>query len=152
MILVNLTSEKIKCHCKINYNYTKNASEDESEEEEFQYTYLDYFLSLVNYKIIFCQKLLLTPSNYLDNIGFYILIIITFICAILMFINIYFGMISLNSIINENEPSKGKLTEKKKEINKRIKESFNDISYKKIQYRILRIHYLIHTNPFLQYY
>ena len=145
--MVNLTSEKIKCHCKINYNYTKNVKEDESEEEEYLYTHLDYFLSLVNYKIIFCQKLLLTPSNYLYNIGFYISVIITFICAILMFINIYFGMISLNSIINKNEPSKGKLTEKKKEIIKRIKENFNDISFKKNKINRLKGKSKIINNP-----
>ena len=121
--LVNLTSEKIKCSCDAVYD-NNIAEEEEEEEEEFTYTYLEYFLSLVNYKIIFCQKLLLIPSNYLENIGFYVGGIITLICIIQMFININFGMRSLNKIIIENEPSKAKYEEKKKERLNKIKEYF----------------------------
>ena len=123
--LVNLTSEKIKCVCDAVYDSDNNSTEEE-EEEEFTYTYLEYFLSLVNYKIIFCQQLLLTPSNYLNNIGFYVGSIITFICIIQMFINMNCGIRAINKIIKENEPSKAKLEEKKKEQFSKIMEYFNN--------------------------
>ena len=116
--MVNLTTEKIKCSCDINYNFTdgNNTLNENNEEDEYSYTYLEYFLSLVNYKILSCNKLLLNINNYKNNIGFYVGAIITLICIAQMVVNLNLGMRSLNKIIIENEPSKSKLKKKKKEF------------------------------------
>ena len=55
---VNLINEKIQCACDIIYDYDSMSSDE--GEEEYSYTYLEYFLSLFNYTIIFCHKLFLT--------------------------------------------------------------------------------------------
>ena len=122
---VDLEKEKIKCICDITYDFESMPS-DEIEEEEYSYSYLEYFLSLFNYKIIFCQKLLLNPSNYLENIGFYVGGAIIFLCIINMFINMTLGIRSLNQIIIKNEPSQCKLKEKLKEKFKSIK-NFSEV-------------------------
>ena len=128
LLNVNLTNEKIKCICDLNYNYSNivNNENEANKEEEYSYTYLEYFLSLINYKIVFCHKLLLTPGNYLKNICFYLGCSITFICILQMFINNIWGIRAINQIIKENEPSKSKLEEKKKEELKKIRENFEN--------------------------
>ena len=124
--VVNLTNEKIKCICDITNNFTKNENNKEqtNEEKEHSYTYLEYFLSLFNYKIIFCQKLLLTPSNYLNNIYFYLGSIITLSCIVQLIINLIYGIRSINKIIKENEPSRSKLAKKVKDKINEIREKF----------------------------
>ena len=124
--IVNLTSEKIKCECDAIYNGT-NKNETSEIIEEYSYTYSEYFLSLFNYKIIFCQNLLLNPINYLKNIGFYTGGILTLFSIVQMIINMTSGMKSLNKIIVKNEPSKEKLKEKVKEQYKKIEENNDNL-------------------------
>ena len=122
--MVNLTLEKIKCICNIDENNQNDEEQDEEIDDEYSYTYVEYFLSLFNYKILLCQKLLLNPSNYLENIGFYLGGIISLICIGQMFINLNLGIRSLNQIIIDNEPSRTKLKEKMKKQFQKRKESF----------------------------
>ena len=117
--IVNLITEKIKCTYDISYLYnSENTDENENEEGKYLYSYSEFLLSLFNYKIIFCQKLLLTTENYLKNIGFYISTILFFVLIILMILNMTLGMRSLNQIIFENEPNISKLNQKIREKQK----------------------------------
>ena len=129
---VDLTTEKIKCTCDILFLFNAIKKEKEEKIEKTSYTYTEYIKSLFNYKIIFCQKLLLETKYFVKNIGMYVGSIITFACITLFIINLTLGNKTLNQIIIENEPSISKLKKKLKNNLKKQKRKL-----KKLKARIL---------------
>ena len=107
---VNFNSKRFNCECDNNYNYSENNSMDEIyKEKEDDASYLDYFLSLINYKIGVCYKLFFDFKSYYYNAGFYIGVATLAFCLSAKFIFISLGMKTLNKIILENTPNKKKL-------------------------------------------
>ena len=77
--------------------------------------YIDYFLSLINYKIIVCYKLFFEYKSYYYNAGFYISVGTLILCLTLMIIFLKCGMDEMNKNILENIPTKEKLIKLLKE-------------------------------------
>ena len=71
-ISINYTSKRFTCECDVSYNFSSIDNTDISEEEELDISYLDYFLSLINYKIITCTNLFFYFESFYYNAGFYI--------------------------------------------------------------------------------
>ena len=61
------------CSC-YPYKYQKNETEKKQE------SYSNYLLSLINYKIIVCYKLLYDIKNYYYNCGFFIGVLVLIFC------------------------------------------------------------------------
>jgi surface protein len=97
---VDYENQRFLCDCSIEENSTKNTNEENEEEE----SYLDYFLSLINYKIIICYRLFFEFSSFYYNAGFYISFSILFIFLILMLIFWTKGMKKLRLIFYKNIP------------------------------------------------
>ena len=98
---MDIENERIVCKCYLGSN-DSNIEDDDVESNE---DYLDYFLSLINYKIILCYKLFITFSSFYNNFGFYTSFITLIIRFILM--NIFwiksprkFRLIFYNNIPN----------------------------------------------------
>ena len=96
---VNLTSKRIYCSC-YPYKYKKKESEKRQE------SYSNYLLSLINYKIIVCYKLLYDIKNYYYNCGFFIGIFVFIFCFCEFFIFMKFGINLINKQIFDNLPNK----------------------------------------------
>ena len=109
--LVNL---RFICICDLNYNFSDIENNIKNEEENISYS--QYFLSLFNYKIIPCYKLLFDLKNYYYNIGFFISAGTIIICILEMIIFMIFGILNLKKQILFSIPSKGKLKRKIKNI------------------------------------
>ena len=115
---VNFDSQRFVCNCHINTsssNINNNINEEKEKEDE---TYLEYFLSLINYKIIKCYSLFTIFENYYYNGGLYIGLIILVTSIILIFV---FSYVSYNTIKIEffkNIPTKAKLKEEYKKDDK----------------------------------
>ena len=106
---VNFTTKRFNCECSVSSDTTKSANSEENEEEEE--SYLDYFLSLINYKIATCYELFFDFKSYYYNAGFYIAVGNLVFCIGCMFGFIKWGMLALNRIIYKNIPTKEKLKE-----------------------------------------
>ena len=125
----DLTNLRLICICDLNYNSSDNENNNGSEEESI--TYSQYFLSLFNYKIIPCYKLLFDLKNYKYNIGFFISAATIIICLIEMIIFIIFGILKLKKQILFSIPNKGKLRKKiKNEITSTKKTKKEIINHK----------------------
>ena len=112
---VNYNSKRFTCECETNYNYSNNNNIDFNSDEEDNSSYLDYFLSLINYKIGVCYKLFFDFKSYYYNAGFYIAVGTLVFCVSTMAIFLSFGIKDINLIILENSPNKKKLIEAFKE-------------------------------------
>jgi len=95
---VNLTSKRIFCSC-YPYKYEKNESEKRQE------SYSNYLLSLINYKIIVCYKLLYDIKNYYYNCGFFIGVLVLIFCFCESLIFMKFGINLINKKIFDNMPN-----------------------------------------------
>ena len=104
---VNFTTKRFNCECSFTSDYAQSTNSEESEEEEE--SYLDYFLSLINYKIATCYELFFDFKSYYYNAGFYIAVGNLVFCIGCMFAFIKWGMLALNRIIYHNIPTKEKL-------------------------------------------
>ena len=118
---IDLNSRRFTCECDLSYNYSEQVKkEDNTEEEDDDDTsYIEYFLSLINYKIIKCYKLFLEYKSYYYNAGFYITVGTLVICMIQMFVFIKCGNKSIDLIVLENVPNEMKLREMAKEQQKK---------------------------------
>ena len=113
---VDYKTKRFSCECNLAYNYSQNeASNENTEEEEEDVGYIDYFLSLINYKIIVCYKLFFEYKSYYYNAGFYIAVGTLILCLTLMIIFLKCGMDEMNKNILENIPTKEKLIKLLKE-------------------------------------
>ena len=104
---VNFTTKRFNCECSLSSDNTQSTNSEENEEEEE--SYLDYFLSLINYKIATCYELFFDFKSYYYNAGFYIAVGNLVFCIGCMFAFIKWGMLALNRIIYQNIPTKEKL-------------------------------------------
>ena len=85
--MVDFESQRFLCDCNANLTdiiYKHDNSETIEENEEDDSSYLDYFLSLINYKIILCMKLFFEFQSFYYNAGFYISFGTLLICIILL--------------------------------------------------------------------
>ena len=124
---VDLSSKRFTCECDLSYNYSEKVKKEENtEEEEDDTSYIEYFLSLINYKIIKCYKLFLEYKSYYYNAGFYITVGTLVFCMIQMFIFIYCGNKSIDIIVLENVPNEMKLRQIEKEQQKKWDELDKD--------------------------
>ena len=109
---IDFDSKRFICQCNVylnedNFTNSKNGDENKVEDE----TYLEYFLSLINYKIVKCYQLFYDFKNFYYNGGLYIGTFIFTTNFILIFI---FCIKTVNSIkidLFKNMPTKEKLKE-----------------------------------------
>ena len=107
---VNFTTQRFTCECDNSYDFSNNYTNKVNNEEDDK-NYINYLLSLINYKIFSCYRLLSDFSNYYNNAGFYIAIATMLFCLFQIFIFLKYGMISMNKIILDSTPNKNKLKE-----------------------------------------
>jgi len=122
---INFNTNRFICECNLSYNFSEEYQYNNIEEIEENISYIDYFISLFNYKIISCYKLLFEKNNYYNNLGFFISFCTFIINLIQMIIYLTCGVNTLKRIIIEGMPNKSKLkqilkTQLKTEINKEI--------------------------------
>ena len=122
---VDLNSKRFTCECDLSFNYSQKMKKEKDNDEntEDDSSYIEYFLSLINYKIIKCFKLFLDYKSYYYNAGFYIAVGTLVFCFIQIFVFVKWGLRSMDVIIFENVPNKKKLLEKIKEDQKESKTS-----------------------------
>ena len=115
---VDFENERMICECSINPNL--NNSNKKEMEEEIEESYLDYFLSFVNYKIFGCYDLLFNFSNFYYNAGFYISSSTLLICLGFMLLFWVVAIKAIKITFLKNIPTKEKLKEllKKQMLNK----------------------------------
>ena len=120
---VNLTSKRFICEC----DTTSNGEEDNEETEEDDTSYLDYFLSLINYKIITCFNLLMDMNNFKYNMGLYFGAGTLVICSALIFVFETSGVTLMRKKILEGIPTKEKIFKRIKENEEIRKKALEDI-------------------------
>ena len=108
---VNLTSKRFICECDTN----SNGDEDNEETEEDDTSYLDYFLSLINYKILTCFNLLMDLNNFKYNMGLYFGAGTLVFCSSQIFVFVTAGVTLMRKKILEGIPTKEKISKKIKE-------------------------------------
>jgi len=140
---INFSENRFICECNLSYNFSVEFQYNNIEEFEDNISYVDYFISLFNYKIISCYKLLLEKNNYYNNLGFLISFCIFIISLIQMIIYLTCGVNSLKKIIIEGMPNKVKL---KKILNAQFKTEIKDKISKKIEYKNKRKNQILNKN------
>jgi len=120
---VNLTSKRFICECDTN----SNGDEDNEETEEDDTSYLDYFLSLINYKIFTCFNLLMDLNNFKYNMGLYFGAGTLVICSAQIFVFVTAGVTLIRKKILEGIPTKEKISKKIKENEAIRKKALKDI-------------------------
>ena len=122
-------THRFLCECLIyinNNDYEKEMEQEEKEKVDEQ-SYLNYVLSLINYKILLCYNLFFQFSSFYYNIGFYISFTTLLLCIILMFLFWINGTFKIKKIFYNNIPTKSKLRELfKKQKEKKIENLNND--------------------------
>ena len=136
---VDFNTKRFICECEVSYSSSEANNIQENIEEDI--SYLDYFLSLINYKISVCYKLFLDFKSYYYNVGFYISIVSFAFCNMAMIWFLVWGLLDIKILILKNVPNKIKLKdafekqEKKRKnilnIEKSIKNLNNPIKKKK---------------------
>ena len=95
---------------------------------------MEYFLSLMNYKIFLCFNLFLEFKNFYYNAGFYIGFSVIVISISLMITFLIKGMNHVKMVLYNNIPTKEKLLEiinkRKKKENKNKDFEVDEIKYK----------------------
>ena len=120
---IDLNSKRFICECDLSYNYSEKIKKEKNDDEtEDDTSYVEYFLSLINYKIGKCYKLFFEYKSYYYNAGFYIAVGTLFFCLLQMLIYLKCGRRSMDLIILENVPDEMKLREIIREQNKRYEE------------------------------
>lgn len=127
---INLTFKRIYCSC-YPYKYQKN------ETEEKQESYSNYLLSLINYKIIACYKLLYDIKNYYYNFGFFIGVLVLIFCFCEFLVFMKFGINLINKQIFDNMPND--IIYKENESNERVNTLKNNINKKPKQKQKIRL-------------
>ena len=120
---VDFNTQRFICECEIAYNSSEYNNIQENIEEDI--TYLDYFLSLINYKISVCYKLFLDYKSYYYNAGFYIAIISLAFCNMAMIWFLVSGILDIKIQILKNAPNKIKLKDALEKQEKKRKNIIN---------------------------
>ena len=106
--VIDFNNKRFICDCDADlssFKY-KQVNIEQIEEEE---SYLEYFLSLINYKIFLCFDLFFQFESFYYNAGFYISFITMLICLILMICFWIRGIKYIKILIYKNIPTKEKL-------------------------------------------
>ena len=109
---VNFDQKRFVCKCNANltekaYIYGENDSEEkELVTEDEDQTYLEYFLSLINYKIFLCINLFFEFKSFYYNAGFYISFSILLITIALMIVFWTKGINHIRIALYKNIPTK----------------------------------------------
>ena len=134
---IDIENRRIIYKCYIGNNFSNIEYYDIESNE----SYIDFFLSLINYKIILCYKLFFNFSNFYNNFGFYISFINLIICLILMIIFWINSPTKFRKIFNNNSPNLSKLKQflnkkntNSKQKNKRLNYNNNKIIKDYISY------------------
>ena len=122
---VNLTTKRFVCECDAVPNITENDTSIEENTEDDS-NYLDYVLSLMNYKITKCFNLITDINNFKKNIGAYLGAGTFLGCIILMITFIFVGFVPVNKFIFNGLPTKSKLLKKLKNDNNNNKENIGN--------------------------
>ena len=111
--VVNFSTQRFLCDCNANLSEKEFKQDDYNtpEEEIDDSSYLDYFLSLINYKIFLCINLFFEFESFYYNAGFYISFCTMLICIILLILFWIKGIKFIKVIIYKNIPTKEKLKE-----------------------------------------
>ena len=114
---VNLTTKRFICDCDIITNISEENENDTNIEDssEDDSSYLDYFISLMNYKITKCYNLITNLNNFKTNIGFYLGGATFVACTISMIVFLIKGLNLINKCIDNGIPTKAKLLERMKQ-------------------------------------
>ena len=128
---VNFTTQRFICECQTSSNISEYHDNEINDEIEKDDKYIDYFLSLINYRIIICYKFFSDFGNYYANGGFYISISILLFCLTGIIIFLIFGMKRMNIQIIESTPNTEKLKvivkQQEKKRKSLIKLEFNGV-------------------------
>ena len=120
---INFTTKRFTCECDITFNFSQNISNgEENIDLEEDISYLDYFLSLINYKITVCYDLFFDFKSYYYNAGFYIAVGTLIFVIITMFVFLSVGIKDMNIKFLDNSPNKKKLIDAYKEQEKKREE------------------------------
>ena len=149
---VDYKKKRFVCNCNADltqkYKYNEDINEEKidiednkEKEEEDDESYIDYFLSLINYEIFTCANLFLKFKHFYKNAGFYIGFITLIACIVLFFIFWVKGVKHIRLIMYRNIPTKQKLREiiRKQEerhrrmLNGNINNTINDIKHINIE-------------------
>ena len=121
--VVDFNTQRFICDCNANltnkkYIHINDDDKEEEEETEYYNNYLEYFLSLINYKIFLCINLFFEFESFYYNAGFYISFCTMLICLILMIFFWIKGIKFIKVLLYKNLPTKQKLKEllKKRKI------------------------------------
>ena len=122
---VDFDKQRFVCHCSANLTETNlvNYEQLKQKNEEDQ-TYIEYFLSLINYRIICCYKLFFEFKSFYSNVGFYISMTTSLLCLVLFFVFWIKGLKYIRIIMYNNIPTIDKL----KDIIKKQRRKMNYIS------------------------
>ena len=125
--VVDFESQRFLCDCNANLTdkvYKHDDTEKIEENVEDDSSYLDYFLSLINYKILLCMNLFFEFQSFYYNAGFYISFGTLLILLILLCIFWIKGIEYIRIILYKNLPTKSMLKEILK--NKKLKNNINN--------------------------
>ena len=125
--MIDYNKKRFICNCNANlsegiyeyYNEEENASEEEDQ------TYVEYFLSLINYKIVTCYNLFFEFKNFYSNAGFYISLTTSLVCLVLFFIFWVKGLKHIRIIMYKNIPTLPKLKEIIRKQEEKMKKRYN---------------------------
>ena len=115
---IDFDTQRFICQCnvttnQISENKSNKTSLDKMEEDDE--SYFEYFLSLINYKIIKCYSLINNFENFYYNGGLYVGSIIFFIDFILIFVFCIKSISSIKIQLFKNMPTREKLIQIAKE-------------------------------------
>ena len=134
--MIDFDSKRFICKCNADltekiYIYEENEPEEKEllKEEEDQ-SYLEYFLSLMNYRIFLCINLFFEFKSFYYNAGFYISASVLLSSISLMIVFWIKGMNNVKIVLYKNLPTKEKLKEIIRK-QKRRKIEFNEIENEK---------------------
>ena len=108
---ISYNSQRFVCECDIEVNSNNTSNIENNEKEEQDQTYLEYFLSLINYKIIKCYSLIKDYQSFYYNGGLYIGFFSFFISIILIFVFCLKTTKTIKIYLFKNFPSNEKLKE-----------------------------------------
>ena len=107
---VDFNTKRFTCECDLFFNFSeKDINKDIINEEKNNINYIEYLLSLINYKIITCYDLFFEYKSYYYNAGFYIAGGTLLFCFLQIFIFITCGLKKMNINILENVPDTKKI-------------------------------------------
>jgi len=135
--MVDFETKRFICKCNANlsekvYVYENSESpEKKLKTEDEDQNYLEYFLSLMNYKIFLCINLFFEFKSFYYNAGFYIGLSVFIISIALMITFLIKGINHIKISLYKNIPTKEKLLEI---LNKRKEDKKDEVEIVKFRH------------------